>query len=353
MNLPVGVTPVSREIYDLHMLAFYICCAIGFVVFGALIYLLIKFRRSKGSQPDTTIHEHLGIEILWTVIPFLILVGLAIPATKVLMRIHDTHQPDLDIKITGYQWRWKYEYLNQGISFFSNLSTPQDQIDGQAPKTSEFLLEVDHPVVVPIHKKIRFLVTANDVIHSWWVPDLGVKQDAVPGYINENWAIIEKPGVYRGQCAELCGAYHGFMPIVVKAVSQQAFDQWVKSQNKLAVSRTNAAKKTYSQQELLDSGKPSYEKYCGVCHQPNGKGLPPTFPALAGSAIVTGPADKELKLVINGVSGTAMQAFGDQLDNKTLAEIITYTRHAWGNDVMIQKNGHSIVVQPSDVEKAR
>lgn len=352
INLPVGVTPVSREIYDLHMLAFYVCCGIGVVVFGSLIILLVKYRRSKGAKP-ADIHEHLGIEILWTVVPFVILVVLAVPATRVLMEIHDTDKPDLDIKIIGYQWRWKYEYLNQGISFFSNMSTTQNQIDGLAPKPAEFLLEVDHPVVVPVHKKIRFLVTANDVIHSWWVPDLGVKQDAVPGYVNENWAIIDKPGVYRGQCAELCGAYHGFMPIVVKAVSQQEFDQWVSQQNQRAVGSAEAAKKTYSLNELLVDGKKSYEKYCGVCHQPTGTGLPPTFPALKGSAVVTGEVNKEIDIVLNGVSGTAMQAFGEQLDNKLLAEIITYTRHAWGNAEINKQQSHRIVVQPSDIEKAR
>ncbi len=352
MNLPVGVTPVSHEIYDLHMLAFYICCGIGVVVFGSLIFLLIKYRRSKGAK-SADIHEHLGIEILWTVIPFIILIVLAVPATKVLLRIHDTKQPDIDIKITGYQWRWKYEYLNEGISFFSNMSTPQDQIDGNAPKTPEFLLEVDHPVVVPINKKIRFLLTANDVIHSWWVPDLGVKQDAVPGYVNENWAIIDKPGIYRGQCAELCGAYHGFMPIVVQAVSQQEFNQWVKSQNQLAVKSTAASQKTYTLDELLTSGKASYEKYCAVCHQANGKGLPPTFPALRGSAIATGPLAKEIDVVLNGISGTAMQAFGEQLDDKVLAEIITYTRNAWGNDVINQKNNYKKLVQPQDIKNAR
>lgn len=353
MNLPVGVTPVSREIYDLHMFAFYICCAIGVVVFGALIYFLIKYRRSKGAKPAADIHEHLGIEILWTVIPFIILVVLAIPATKVLIKIHDTNRPDIDIKITGYQWYWKYDYLNQGISFFSRMSTPQNQIDGLAPKNPEFLLEVDNPVIVPVNKKIRFLVTANDVIHSWWVPDLGVKQDAIPGYVNENWAIIDKPGIYRGQCAELCGAYHGFMPIVVKAVSQQEFDQWVKSQNQLAAAKTTTVAKNYTKDELVASGKQSYEKYCSVCHQASGKGLPPTFPALQNSPIVTGKLSQEIDVVLNGVSGTAMQAFGEQLDDKTLAEIITYTRDAWGNDELNQKNNNPVVVQPSDIEKAR
>lgn len=229
MNMPYGVTPISHEVYRLHMITFYICAGIGVAVFGVLFYSLFKYRRSKGAVA-AKFHEHAGIEILWTIIPFVILVGMAIPATKALMDIHNTAKPNLDIKVIGYQWKWKYEYLDQGISFFSNLSTPSNQIYGNAKKNPWFLLEVDHPLVVPINEKIRILVTSNDVIHSWWVPDLGIKQDAIPGYINENWFTIEKPGVYRGQCAELCGAFHGFMPIVVKAVTQQQFAAWVKQQ---------------------------------------------------------------------------------------------------------------------------
>ncbi len=226
-NLPYGVTPISHEVYNLHMTIFYICVGIGVVVFGVLLYSLLKYRKSKGAVA-AHFHEHTGIEILWTVIPFVILVVMAVPATKVLMDIHDTGRPDLDIKVTGYQWKWKYDYLDQGISFFSSLSTPADQIYGNSAKDPWFLLEVDHPLVVPVHEKIRILVTSNDVIHSWWVPDLGMKQDAIPGYINANWFSIDKPGTYRGQCAELCGVNHGFMPIVVKAVSKEEFSQWVK-----------------------------------------------------------------------------------------------------------------------------
>jgi cytochrome c oxidase subunit 2 len=233
INMPYGVTPISHEVYRLHMITFYICAGIGVVVFGVLIYSLFKYRRARGAVA-AKFHEHTGIEILWTVIPFIILVAMAIPATKVLMEIHNTAKPALDIKVIGYQWKWKYEYLDQGISFFSNLSTPNDQIYGNAKKNKWFLLEVDHPLVVPVNEKIRILVTSNDVIHSWWVPDLGMKQDAIPGYINENWFTIEKPGTYRGQCAELCGANHAFMPIVVEAVTPAQFAAWVKQQHKLS-----------------------------------------------------------------------------------------------------------------------
>jgi cytochrome c oxidase subunit II len=266
LNMPEGVTPVSREIYQLHMAAFWICCAIGVVVFGTLIYSLIKFRKSKGAK-SAHFHEHLGIEILWTTIPFLILVALAIPATIVLGHIHNTQESQLTIKITGYQWKWKYEYLDQGISFFSILSTPQDQINGTAKKNEWFLLEVDNPMVVPVNTKVKLLVTADDVIHAWWVPTLGVKQDGIPGFINENWINITKPGIYRGQCGELCGVNHGFMPIVVKAVSREEFNDWVKQQQLKQQQNGQQKLATLSEEELLKLGKSEYEKDCGMCHQ--------------------------------------------------------------------------------------
>jgi len=233
INMPYGVSPISQEIYNLHMAAFYICCGIGAITFGVLLYSLIKFRKSKGAEA-AHFHEHLGIEIFWTVIPTLILVALAIPATIVLKHIHNTEESALTIKITGYQWRWKYEYLDQGISFFSKLSTTQDQINNKTKKDDWYLLEVDNEVVVPVNTKVKLLVTADDVIHAWWVPELGVKQDAVPGFINENWILVTQPGTYRGQCGELCGVNHAFMPIVVKAVSQAEFVKWVSGHQKVA-----------------------------------------------------------------------------------------------------------------------
>lgn len=352
-NLPQGVTPMSQDIYALHMAAFYICCAIGIVVFGVLIYCLIKFRHSKGAVADKHFHEHLGIELTWTIIPFILLIILAVPATIVLDRIHDTNESELDIKVTGYQWKWQYEYLNQGIRFFSNLSTPQDQINNKAPKGPWYLLEVDHPLVVPIHEKIRLLVTANDVIHSWWVPDLGVKQDAVPGYINQNWMYIEKPGIYRGQCAELCGAYHAFMPIVVEAVTPDQFDAWVQKQNKQLQTMAITAEKNIPVKQLMTNGEKYYGTYCATCHQANGQGLPPSFPAIKGSKIATGPLSQHLNIVLNGVKGTAMQAFGSQLDDATLAAIITYQRNAWGNDQININNKQAVIVQPLEIKKAR
>jgi len=350
--MPYGVTPISQQIYNLHMAAFYICCAIGSIVFGVLIYSLIKFRKSKGAKA-AHFHEHLGIELLWTTIPFLILVALAIPATIVLQRIHNTDESSLTIKITGYQWKWKYEYLDQGIRFFSNLSTTLDQINNKAPKNKWFLREVDKPLVVPINTKIKLLVTSDDVIHAWWVPDLGVKQDAIPGFIHENWMQIMKPGTYRGQCGELCGVNHGFMPIVVEAVTQEQFDAWVKSNREAKVIQSQQIEKKMTENELLTLGKTAYERNCAMCHQPTGLGLPPSFPQLKHSHIVTGPKDSNIAFILTGVPGTAMAAFGDQLDDATIAGIVTYIRNSWGNDAVNFKNKNPTLVTPTDVMKVR
>ncbi|MBI5447355.1 MAG: cytochrome c oxidase subunit II [Gammaproteobacteria bacterium] len=331
INMPQGVTPMSHDIYALHMMIFWICVSIGVLVFSVLIYSLIKFRKSKGAVP-ADFHEHTVVEITWAVIPFLILVAMAIPATKVLMRMDNTDDADVTIKIVGYQWKWKYEYLDQGISYFSNLSTPVSQLNNQAPKNEWYLLEVDRPLVVPIHQKIRFLVTANDVIHSWWVPALGIKRDAIPGYIHESWARIEKTGTYRGQCAELCGVNHGFMPIVVEAVTPEAFAAWVQQQTAGKTSLPPDIKKEKSQAELLKQGETLYTTHCAICHKPEGTGMPPAFPALKGSVIATGPVKNHIAMVLNGKPGTAMQAFKEQLSDEDIAAIVTYERHAWGND---------------------
>jgi cytochrome c oxidase subunit 2 len=229
LNMGEGVTPLSRDVYHLHMTIFWICCAIGAVVFGVMFYAVFKHRKAAGHKAST-FHESITIEIIWTIIPFIILIAMAVPATKVLIRMADTRDSDLTIKVTGYQWKWEYNYLNHNVHFFSNLSSSQDAINNREPKGEHYLLEVDNPVVVPINKKIRFLTTANDVIHSWWVPALGMKKDAIPGFINEMWAIIERPGIYRGQCAELCGVLHAYMPIVIEAKTQEDFDAWLLSQ---------------------------------------------------------------------------------------------------------------------------
>lgn len=355
INMPYGVSPISQEIYNLHMAGFYICCFIGVIVFGVLIYSLIKFRKSKGAKA-AHFHEHLGLEIFWTTIPFLILVGLAIPATIVLAHIHNTDESALTIKVTGYQWKWKYEYLDQGISFFSNLSTTQDQINNKAPKNEWFLLEVDNPMVVPVNTKVKLLLTADDVIHAWWVPELGVKQDAIPGFINENWIYSNKIGTYRGQCGELCGVYHGFMPIVVEVVSQEDFNKWVsdhKPNSPFMLQTAQENLKPLTEDELLKLGKIQYEKSCVMCHQSSGLGLPPTFPPLERSRIVTGPLDASIAYIMAGVPGTAMQAFGEQLDDRSMAAVITYIRHEWGNDAIIKKRKYITTAQPQDVANVR
>jgi cytochrome c oxidase subunit 2 len=250
VNFQPPVTPVATEIYDLHMLVFWICVVIGAGVFAAMFYAILRFRKSKGAEA-AHFHENTAVEIIWTVIPFLILVGLAIPATRTLIAMENTSDSDLTVKVTGYQWKWQYDYLDSGVTFFSSLSTPWDQVENRAPKDQNYLLEVDNDVVLPINKKVRFLFTANDVIHSWWVPALGIKKDAIPGYINESWARIEKPGIYRGQCAELCGAGHGFMPIVVRAVTEEEFKQWV-AQHQPAGAPTKT-----SQTQVPQSGAPA------------------------------------------------------------------------------------------------
>lgn len=351
MNMYKGVTPVSKDIYDLHMIAIAICAVIGIVVFGVMFYSLFHHRKSKGYTP-ATFHVNTRLEIIWTIIPFLILIGLAIPATKVLIRQDDSSQSDVTIKIVGYQWKWQYQYLDQGISYFSNLSTPYNQIQNKAPKGPWYLLEVDKPLVLPINKKIRFIVTSNDVVHSWWVPELGIKRDAIPGFMHEAWARIEKPGVYRGQCAELCGINHGFMPIVVEAVSEEDFAKWVSEQTKItdkyATTKSQPAAQTImTRAELMTLGKEKYNLICSACHQANGKGIPPLYPALKNSSISVGkPISRHIALILNGVPGSAMQPYKDQLTNEEIAAMTTYERNAWGNNT-------DDVIQPADVAKVR
>lgn len=351
MNMYRGVTPLSKDMYDLHMIAMVICAIIGVAVFGVMTYSLIHHRKSKGYTP-ANFHDNTRVEIAWSIIPFLILVGLAIPATKVLINLEDSSDSDVTIKVVGYQWKWQYQYLDQGISFFSNLSTPYEQIQNEKPKGQWYLLEVDKPLVVPVHKKIRFLVTSNDVIHSWWVPEIGVKRDAMPGFMHEAWARIEKPGVYRGQCAELCGLNHGFMPIVVKAVSDEEFTQWVAQQPKAVDQYSKEgmqpdAQVKMTRAELITQGKQKYEQVCAACHRADGKGLPPMYPPLKGSSVTVGkPIERHIGIILNGIPGTAMQAFKDQLTDAEIAAIATYERNAWENNTDDE-------VQPADVAKVR
>jgi cytochrome c oxidase subunit II len=345
LNMTPGVTDVSHKVYDLHMLIFKICVVICVGVFAVLIYSIINHRKSRGAKP-ASFHESTTVEIIWTTIPFLILVGMAIPATKTLLALEDTRNADMSIKITGYQWKWKYDYLDEGISFFSTLSTPRAEIENKQAKGENYLAEVDNPIVVPINKKIRFLITSNDVIHSWWVPALGWKQDAVPGFVNDAWAEVKEPGTYRGRCAELCGKDHGFMPIVLVAKTEADYKTWVADQKAGAAAAAAASTQTLTKEELMQKGEQVYNKICAACHQAGGVGIPGVFPALKGSKIATGDRAAHLHIVLHGKPGTAMQAFGEQLNAVDLAAVITYERNAFGNNT-------GDVVQPSDIAAAK
>ena len=331
VNMSPGATEVSRSVFNLHMTIFWISVIIGAMVFAVMFWSMIMHRRSRGAVP-AKFHENLTVEILWTVIPLLILVGMAIPATKTLIDIYDTEDADLDILVTGYQWRWQYNYMGEDVSFMSNMSTPREQISNQQAKGEHYLLEVDEPLVVPTGQKIRFLITAADVIHSWWVPALAVKKDAIPGFINESWTRIDEPGIYRGQCTELCGRDHAFMPIVVDARSPEDFASWLAEKKAAAEAEAELTSKEWTLDELMERGQRVYTTTCVACHQANGEGMPPIFPALKGSDMVLNDVTAHIDVVVNGVPGTSMAAFGKQLSEVDIAALITYERNAWGND---------------------
>jgi len=337
LNLTKGVTEVSNRVYDLHMTIFYICCVIGVVVFGLMFISMIRHRKSKNPKP-ANFHENVKVEIAWTIIPLLILVGMAIPATTTLIAMEDTSDADVTIQVTGSQWKWHYKYFENDVEFFSRLATQQEQINNKFDKSENYLLEVDRPLVIPTGQKVRFLVTSDDVIHSWWVPDFAIKKDANPGFINETWTKVDEPGIYRGQCAELCGKDHGFMPVVVIAKEPAEYEKWIteiEAEQEAARQREQELlSMEMSKDELMDLGEKVYNSTCAACHQPNGQGVNGVFPALAGSGVAVDPdgTSKHIDIVVNGVSGTAMQAFGDQLSMQELAAVITYERNAWGND---------------------
>ncbi|NND80868.1 MAG: cytochrome c oxidase subunit II [Gammaproteobacteria bacterium] len=396
LNFQDPVTSVAREIYDLHMLIFWICVVIFVVVFGFMFYSIFAHRKSKNYEAAQFSHST-KVEVIWTVIPSIILVLMAWPATLVLIDMEDTTMSDLTIKITGYQWKWGYEYLDSDISFYSTLATPREQIDqfdeaNAVPPGENYLLEVDNYLVVPSGRKVRALITANDVIHAWWIPAFGTKKDAIPGYINELWFNVDegKEGLYRGQCAELCGKDHAFMPIVAKVVTGEEFDNWVASGGTsfaadaiaeavdgleaavaevaevaeqagdamaevveavvpaadAAAPEPTVSAKTWTKDELMEKGAAVYQTRCQACHGPDGKGLPGAFPAIAGSEVVMGDRDAQIDLVMFGKAGTAMAAFAGQLSDEEMAGVLTYQRNAFGNNV-------GDVVLPADIKAKR
>jgi cytochrome c oxidase subunit 2 len=343
LNMTRGVTGVRNEVFELHMLIFWICVAIGVVVFGVMFYSMYAHTKKK-NPVASTFHESTKVEIAWTIIPFLILIAMAIPASKTLVKIYDDEAGDINIQVTGYQWKWQYRYLEDDVSFFANLSTDLDEIYNLVPKGENYLQEVDEMVVIPVGKKIRFLITANDVIHSWWMPAFAIKQDAIPGFVNTAWTIVDEPGTYRGKCTELCGKNHGFMPIVVKAVEQEEYDQWINDKKQAAMKLAELTTKNWTTEELIAKGQDVYAVNCVACHQTNGEGITGIFPALAGSDIVLNNKPRNIEILMEGVQGAAMNSF-DYLSEVELASVITYTRQSWGNDA----KGDGTVVLPQDI----
>jgi cytochrome c oxidase subunit 2 len=349
-NFPTPQTPVAHQIYDLHLIVLGIGVAIALVVFLVIFYSILRHRRSLGHQASQ-FSDNKALTVVWTAIPLLIVVGMAFPATRTVVVMKNTSTPDMTVKVTGYQWKWRYDYLGEDVSFYSDLSTPRDQIENRAQKGENYLLEVDNPLVVPVGKKVRILVTANDVIHSWWVPAFGLKQDAIPGFVRDSWFKVDTPGIYRGQCAELCGKEHGFMPIVVDARSEEQYRAWLAEQatkNKVAVAAAGAAvAKTYTLDELKAQGEKVYGQSCVACHQANGQGVPGAFPAIAHGPITTGPIAGHIDIVMNGSpKNPAMAAWKGQLSDLDIAAVITYERNALGNSM-------GDIVQPKDIVAVR
>tara|TARA_Y100000817_G_scaffold52538_1_gene38176 strand:+ start:390 stop:1520 length:1131 start_codon:yes stop_codon:yes gene_type:complete len=344
INMTPGINAHSQEIFNLHMIVFWICVVIGVAVLGFMVYLILKYRKKDGVKP-ADFDDNPTLELTWTILFALILIGMAIPATNTLIRAYDDTEGDINILITGHQWKWQYEYMEDEVSFFSNLLTSLDSRNNIAPKGENYLLEVDEPLIIPVNKRVRFLITANDVIHSWWVPDFAVKQDAIPGFINTAWTYVDQPGIYRGQCTELCGVYHGYMPIVVKAVSEEDFKKFIEEKRELKIQQALLTEKLWESDELMTIGEEVYLKHCVACHQVNGEGLPPVFPALAGSDVVMNDKAKQVEILMEGVQGAAMQSFAEQLTEVEVAAVITYTRKAWGND----SSGDGEIVVPKEI----
>ena len=350
INMPRGVTAQSMMSYQLHMIILWVCVVIGVLVFSAMFISIVLHRKSKGHEAAQFTHS-MKAEIIWTVIPILILVVMAVPATKALVHMEVAPETEMTIKITGFQWRWKYEYVEDDIQFISSLHADSNAArrlaSGTDPDSVEnYLLEVDKPLVLPANTKIKFLITADDVIHSWWVPALGWKRDAVPGFINEAWTEIMEPGVYRGQCAELCGKDHGFMPIVLNVLPKAEYELWVQKQHQGMAQEQTEIERLWTRNELMELGEHVYAAQCATCHQADGQGLAPAFPALAGSGVANGPLNENIQIVLQGRKGTAMQAWGTMLSEADIAAALTYTRNAFGNET-------GDVVQPQTIARIK
>ncbi|WP_455279217.1 cytochrome c oxidase subunit II [Cupriavidus necator] len=344
LNLTEPVTKIAEQIHWLNWMMLIMCTVIFVAVFAVMFYSIFTHRKAKGSKP-ASFHESITVEVVWTIVPFLIVIAMALPATKTVVAMKDTTNSDITIKATGYQWKWGYDYLKgqgEGISFVSTLTTPREQINNEQPKSNTYLMEVDNELVVPVNKKIRIVTTANDVIHAWMVPAFGVKQDAIPGFVRDTWFKAEKVGVYRGQCAELCGKEHAFMPIVVRVVSDADYTKWVDGKKKELMAKADDPNKTWTMDESKVRGEKVYAANCAVCHQPNGKGGG-AFPALDGSKLVNGPKAGQMHILLEGKGGMPSWK---QLSDTELAAVTTYTRNAWSN-----KTGE--VIQPSDFVGAR
>ena len=350
INMTRGVTPQSLTHYHLHMTILWICVVIGVIVFSAMFVSIVLHRKSRGHQPARFTHSTKA-EIAWTVIPVLILVVMAVPATKALVDMEVAPETEMTVKITGFQWRWRYEYVEDEVRFISSLHPESNaarrlQSGTNPASVDNYLLDVDKPLVLPAETKIKFIITSDDVIHSWWVPALGWKRDAIPGFINEAWTEILEPGVYRGQCAELCGKDHGFMPIVLKVLPKAEFTSWVQEQRRDMAHEQADVERLWSREELMSLGENVYATQCATCHQVDGQGLAPGFPALAGSKVATGPLQDHIEIVLHGREGTAMQAWGKMLSDADIAAALTYTRNAFGNDT-------GDVVQPQAIARIK
>lgn len=345
LNFQQPVTKIAEELFSLHTFMLIICFVIFLGVFGVMFYSLFAHRKSRGHKA-ANFHESTTVEIIWTIVPFIIVVLMALPATKAVVAMKDTSNADLTVKVTGYQWKWGYDYVKgpgEGISILSTLSTPRSEVNGQKPISNLYLQEVDNPLVVPVDKKIRIITTANDVVHSWYVPAFGVKQDAIPGFVRDTWFKADKVGTFRGFCTELCGKEHAYMPVVVEVLSADDYAKWVDNQKKKLAAAADDPNKTYTMDELKARGEKVYASNCAVCHQPNGKGAG-VFPALDGSKIANGPIAEHVSIVLHGKG--AMPPWNTALNDVEIASVVTFERNSWGNHT-------ADILQPMQVADAR